>query len=137
MILALKALVAVALPDAKVRGFDVDSARPASIPAGGVVIGHPGAAGDPQIDLSPACYTYNHPITLEISPSVDADQAAALDVMLGDLGRAIVADRTLGGLCIWLEAQAPDEDDTPSGEGSQRWATFDIVASYSTTDPLN
>ncbi|WP_010184776.1 hypothetical protein [Sphingomonas sp. PAMC 26605] len=135
VIMAVKALATAALPNAKIRGFDGDTARPTNVTGGGVVIGHPGDPGEPAVDLSPLTYNYDHPITLEFAPG-GSDQAGGLDAMMGVFGAAIEADRTLGGLCSWIEAQAPDEDDTPSGTGSQRWAMLDVIASYSTPNPL-
>ena len=43
-----------------------------------------------------------------------------------------MADRSLGGLCFWLDAEAPTDDEA-DGLG---FADFTIVASYSTISPL-
>jgi hypothetical protein len=137
--LALKALVMAAAPYARIRGFDGDASKARQADAGGDVIGHPGEPGDPEIDLSPLTYTYEHDFPIEVgAPLGAADPAAAIDAMMGAIGAAVAADRTLGGLCLFLEARAPDEYDRKAdGAEPSRWAAFGIVATYSTTDPLN
>ena len=58
--------------------------------------------------------------------------------MLGAIGAAVVANRTLGGLCDFIEAEAPSTDDVEiAGARSGRFADLAIVAVYGTTDPLN
>ncbi len=39
---------------------------------------------------------------------------AAFDTLCASTARAIAADRTLGGLCDWIEAEAPRPVDLPS-----------------------
>jgi hypothetical protein len=139
VVLAVRALAKAALPYADVRGFDGDTARPSRIGPGGCVIGEPGDAGEPKVDLSPPSYNYRHVLALDVAPPPDgADADAVLDSMLEALGAAIAADRTLGGLCDRLEAEAPLLDDSlVAGSEPVRWAAFNIVASYATSDPLN
>jgi hypothetical protein len=138
VLLAVKALVQGALPLAKVRGFDTDAKRPSQADPGGDVIGHPGDPGEPDIDLSPLTYNYEHAIPLEVGVrSGVADPDAELDVMLMAIGEAIDGDRTLGGLCSFVEAEAPEVNDrTTEGASSLRWAAVTIVAHYSTAGPL-
>lgn len=58
--------------------------------------------------------------------------------MLRAIGAAIAADRTLGGLCDWIEAEAPATDDAEAlGAMPVRFALLTIVAAYATADPLN
>lgn len=136
VILALKALVAAALPAADVRGFDGDTTAPATIPDGGCVIGLPGDSGQPEVDLSPLSYNYGHQLMLEVA-APKGEGGAALDAMLIPIGTAIEADRTLGGLCEFLEAEAPDRNDRTIAAGTViNWATVAIVASYATSNPL-
>jgi hypothetical protein len=48
-----------------------------------------------------------------------------------------VADRTLGGLCDWVEAEAPVPDDVPmDGAVTYRAATIVVRLHYATPDPL-
>ena len=94
----------------------------------------------PPIDLSPLTYTYEHRIPVEVAAyeSASLSREAVLDALLAAIGVAIAADRTLAGLTLFLEAQAPITDDLDiTGAQDGRWADFDIVATYATSDPLN
>jgi hypothetical protein len=136
VILAVKALVAAALPDADVKGFDKDSTKPNRVGAGGCVIGHPGEPGEPEIDLSPLTYNYAHRLWLEVI-GPNGIGGADLDAMLVALGTAIAADPTLGGQCYFFSADAPDFNDrSTEAVASTNWATVPLLAEYSTQNPL-
>jgi len=45
---------------------------------------------------------------------------AAFDALLAELANAITSDRTLGGLCDWVEAEAPQPVDLPRLKGPRR-----------------
>lgn len=140
VILAVKALVAAALPDAEVLGLDNQAAKPARVKPLGRAIVSQGDPGEAEVDLSPLLYHYAHaiPVGLETRDMVGTSPAAALDEMLGAIGARIVADRTLGGLCDWIEAQMPSPDDyTTQGASIVGGCDLTIVASYATSDPLN
>lgn len=63
---------------------------------------------------------------------------AVLRQMLGFIGQAVALDRTLGGLCDFLEVEAPATDDIEAlGAKPARFAEVVIVAVYGTPDPLN
>jgi hypothetical protein len=133
---AVKALVAAALPDAEVLGLDGDEAAPDRISAGGRVIVRSGTPGDPEVDLSPLTYHYEPEIPIEVASSTGDEDT--LDAMTGAIGRAVQADRTLGGLVDWLDATAPLTDDVYlAGATPARGAVLSIIAAYSTSDPLN
>ena len=52
-------------------------------------------------------------------------------------GAALAADRTLGGLCDWVEAEAPRPVDLPvEGAASLKAAVIPVVLHYSTADQL-
>jgi hypothetical protein len=137
---AVKALIVAALPNAAVVGLDSEDEKPDAIPAGGLVAVYAGDPGEPEVDLSPVRYYYDHAIPIEVgaytSASLTSEQV--LDAMLGAIGAAVKADHTLGGLCDLLEARAPATDDFDAeGAVAGRWGAAEIVASYSTSDPLN
>ena len=135
--LALAAGIAAAVPGARVRGFDGSGERPERISAGGDIIGFDGPPGTPQIDLSPPAYNYDHVFSLDVAPPPKGDQGAALDAMLIAIGTWVDGNRTLGGLCTWLDARAAETDETVvPGADAQQWATVDIIASYTTSNPL-
>jgi hypothetical protein len=134
---ALVALIDAALPAAKVER---NAAKPERIPPGGLVIVRDGDPGEPEVILSPLTYLYAHRISLEIAARESATQSReqVLDAMLAAIGAAVAADRTLGGLCDFIEAEAPATADIEAaGVQPARWADVAIVASYGTPDPLN
>ena len=135
----VRALVQRALPGATVRGMANDDAKPERTSELGDVIIRSGDPGQPDIDLSPPTYWWEHSIPIEVAAykSQTATSQQVLDVMLMAIGAEIVADRTLGGLCLYLDAEAPtDGETTTGGAATMGWADFAIVASYSTTSPL-
>ena len=136
VIAAVHALVAAALPLAGVkRNLD----KPERIPSGGLVIIRDGDPGEPEVLLSPLSYTYSHRIVLELAvyATDPLTREQALDAMLTAIGAAVMVDRTLGGLCIFLETEAPSSDNLETlGAASARWAEAVIVATYTTSNPL-
>ncbi len=136
---AAKALIATACPDANVIGLDGVDAAAQRIPAGGRVILGAGDLGDAEITLSPLTYFYDHSIPVEVL----APDETVVDVLLLAIGAAVEADRTLGGLCDWLDVTAAGTEDIASYDerGSlinrpARGGSFMIMASYSTSNPL-
>ncbi|MEZ5747595.1 MAG: acyl-CoA transferase, partial [Paracoccaceae bacterium] len=66
-----------------------------------------------------------------------ADREVAFDTLCASVGGAIAANRTLGGLCDWVEAEAPRPVDLPiEGAASLKAAVIPVVLHYSTADPL-
>ncbi len=57
--------------------------------------------------LSPLRYHYQHRAEIEAVVQAGADRDAAFDTLAAGVGMALAADRTLGGLCDWVEAEAP------------------------------
>lgn len=134
---ALRTLIAGALPAAEVKR---NLAKAERIPPGGLVVVRDGDPGEPETTLSPLTYHFEHRTAVEIAASEAAGtpREQALDAMLGAIGAAVSADRTLGGLCDWLEAEAPSTDDAEAiGSAPVRFALLTLVASYATSDPLN
>jgi len=134
---AIKALVAAALPNADVKR---NLAKAERIPPGGLAIVRDGEPGEPEVMLSPLLYVYTHRIAIEVAAYETASKSReeVLDEMLGAIGTAVAADRTLGGLCDFVEAEAPATDDVETaGARAGRWADVAIIAVYGTTDPLN
>jgi hypothetical protein len=134
---AVRALVAAALPNADAKR---NLAKAERIPPGGLVIVRDGEPGEPEVMLSPLTYIYTHRIPIEVAAYETASKPReeVLDEMLGAIGAAVAADRTLGGLCDFVEAEAPATDDVETaGARAGRWADAAIIAVYGTTDPLN
>ncbi len=133
---AVAALISAALPDA---GFERNQAKADEVGPNGSIVMRDGDPGPPEIDLSPLSYNYDHSIPLEIAvlPSDEQTNEQALDAMLSALGAAVAADRTLGGLCDFLDVEAPTTEElVVEGAPAGRWADLAIVASYATPNPL-
>jgi hypothetical protein len=66
-----------------------------------------------------------------------ADRDATFDTLCASIATAIAANRTLGGLCDWVEAEAPRPIDLPvEGAASLKAAVIPVILHYSTADPL-
>ena len=109
---------------------------PERVPAEGLLILRDGESGEPDVTLSPLRYHYQHRAEIEaIVQGVDRD--AAFDTLTASIGAALAADRTLGGLCDWVEAQAPKPVDLPvEGAASLKAAVIPVILHYTTADPL-
>ena len=113
-----------------------DEVLPERIPAAGLIILRDGQPGEPEVTLSPLRYHYQHRAEIEAVVQ-GADRDAAFDTLIASVGAAIAADRTLGGLCDWVEAEAPRPVDLPvEGAASLKAAVIPVVLHYSTADPL-
>ena len=61
----------------------------------------------------------------------------AFDTLCASIGTTIAADRTLGGLCDWVEAEAPRPVDLlVDGAASLKAARIPVILHYFTTDPM-
>ena len=110
---------------------------PERIPATGLIILRDGKPGDPEVTLSPLTYFYEHRAELEVVIQAGNGRDALFDTLTADIGAALAADRTLGGLCDWVEAEAPEPIDLPiEGAASLKAAVITIVLHYATPDPL-
>ncbi len=107
---------------------------------GGLIIMRDGESDEPEVLLSPLTYIFEHPVPVEIMVQ-DANPAtrdSLLDALLAAVGGVIAADRTLGGLAEWVEANAPAYIDEPiEGAASVKMAQISITVRFFTTDPLN
>lgn len=112
---------------------------PERIPTGGLLILRDGDPGTPEVTLSPLQYHYEHRAEIEVivQGKTPADRDAAYDVLLQSLGTAITCNRTLGGLCDWMEAEAPQPVDLPvEGAEAFKAAIVPFILTFSTADPL-
>ena len=120
------------LPATALRG-DV---LPERVPDAGLLILRDGEPGEPEVTLSPLAYHYQH--RAEIEAVVQGpDRDVLFDMLTAIIGTALATDRTLGGLCDWVEAEAPQPVDMPvEGAASLKAAVIPVVLHYSTADPL-
>lgn len=123
-----------ALPTSALRG----EVLPERVPAQGLLILRDGEPGEPEVTLSPVRYHYQHRAEIEAIVQGTSDREAAFDTLCASIGAALAADRTLGGLCDWVEAEAPQPVDLPvEGAAGLKAAVIPVVLHYSTADPLS
>lgn len=120
---------------------------PERVPPAGLMILRDGEPGDPGVTLSPLRYHYQHRAEIEAVVQGEArsaqqmqgtnDRDTAFAALCASVGAVISADRTLGGRCDWIEAEAPRPVDLPvDGAASLKAGVIAIVLHYSTADPL-
>ncbi|NOX39697.1 MAG: acyl-CoA transferase [Alphaproteobacteria bacterium] len=112
---------------------------PKRTPPAGLVILRDGDPGAPEVMLSPLSYSYEHKAELEVivQGKTPTARATAFDSLVQEIGAVIAANRTLGGLCDWIEATAPKPVDLPiEGADALKVAIIEITLIYTTTDPL-
>jgi hypothetical protein len=121
-----------ALPATALRG----EVLPERIPPAGLLILRDGAPGEPAVTLSPLLYHYQHRAEIEAVVQ-GTGRDAAFAALCASIGIAIATDRTLGGHCDWVEAEAPRSVDLPiEGAATLKAAVIPVILHYSTADPL-
>lgn len=114
-----------------------DEVLPERIPTAGLIILREGQPGDPEITLSPLRYHYQHRAELEVVVQVGTGRGTAFDTLIAAIGAVLEADRTLGGLCDWIEPEAPASVDLPiEGAAALKVAVITVVLHYTITGPL-
>ena len=114
-----------------------DEVLPERIPAAGLIILRDGQPGEPEVTLSPLRYHYQHRAELEVVVQAPNGRASTFDTMIVAIGAAIEADRTLGGLCDWVEPEPPASVDLPiDGAAALKAAIITVILHYTTTGPL-
>ncbi len=112
---------------------------PERVPAGGLLILRDGDPGAPEVTLSPLAYHYEHRTEIEVivQGKTPVARATTFDTLVQAIGAVITTDRTLGGLCDWSEAQAPQPVDLPvEGAAALKAAIIPVILHYTTADPL-
>jgi hypothetical protein len=110
---------------------------PERVPPAGLLILRDSDPGEPAVTLSPLRYHYQHRAEVEAVVQAGAGRDAAFDALAAGVATVLAADRTLGGICDWLEAEAPRPVDLAiDGAAALKAAAISIVLHYSTNDPL-
>lgn len=110
---------------------------PERIPVAGLIILRDGQPGDPEVTLSPLRYHYQHRAELEVVVQAGSDRPAAFDTLIAAIGSFLTADPTLGGLCDWVEPEAPVPVDLPvEGAATIKAAVITVVLHYTTASTL-
>jgi hypothetical protein len=114
-----------------------DEVLPERIPIAGLIILRDGQPGEPEVTLSPLRYNYQHRAELEVVVQAGTGRASAFDTLIAAIGSALEADRTLSGLCDWVEPEAPASVDLPiEGAAALKAAIITVILHYTTTGPL-
>jgi hypothetical protein len=131
---ALASALAAGLP-AGVR-VTRNAGMPERIPPGGFISLRDGRPGESEVLLSPLLHPYVHRAEIVVE-GTGAAREAAFDALKLALGAAVATDRTLGGLCDWVECVAPEPVDLPvECAAGFKAAAVPIVLHYATPDPL-
>lgn len=110
---------------------------PERIPATGLIILRDGKPGEPEVTLSPVTYFYEHRAELEVVIQAGTGRDTLFDALTASIGTVLAADRTLGALCDWVEAEAPEPVDLPiEGAAALKAAVITVVLHYASPDPL-
>lgn len=110
---------------------------PERIPPAGLMILRDGSPGEPGVTLSPLTYHFQHRAELEVIVQSATDRDAVFDALSAQIGAVIAADRTLRGLCDWLEPEAAEPVDLPvEGAASLKAGIIPIILHYATSDAL-
>ena len=101
---------------------------PERIPATGLIILRDGKPGEPEVTVSPLTYFYEHRAELEVLVQVGTGRDTLFDALTASIGATLAADRTLGGLCDWVEAEALEPVDLPiEGAAALKAAVIIVV----------
>ena len=107
---------------------------------GGLIIMRDGASEQPEVLLSPLTYIYQHLVHLEVlvqNPD-SSMRNSQLDALLNSIGAVITANRSLGGIAEWVEAEAPAFiEQSIEGTSTVKMATLSVMVRFATNDPLN
>lgn len=130
---ALVSLLTGALPFAPVRNATI----PEKVDGPGFVTIGDGSPGDPvDVTLSPVRYSYDHVVPVDIAVQ-NGDIDAKFEQIRSAIGQAIDVDRTLGGLCEWIELDPLGaEGGSVFGAGPFKVGTVNLIVSYETANPL-
>lgn len=110
---------------------------PERVPYTGLIILRDGDPGEAVVTLSPLRYHYQHRAELEVVVQADNGRANAFDDLISAIGTTLETDRTLGGLCDWVEPEAPTSVDLPiEGAAALKAAVVTVVLHYTTVSPL-
>jgi hypothetical protein len=114
-----------------------NAALPERVPDAGLLILRDGDPGESAVTLSPLRYHYQHRAEVEAVVQSATDRDATFDILAAAVGATLAADRTLGGLCDWVEAEAPRPVDLAiDGAATLKAAVITIVLHYACADPL-
>jgi hypothetical protein len=121
--------------------IDRNSGLPEKVPAGGLIILRDGDPGEPEQPLGGFGNAYyQHAVEIEVYVE-EGDAAArdvAFDALLQQIGTALEADPTLGGLAFGLIYGRPEPTiEAVAGAPAIKSATLTVTIDYATDTPLS
>ena len=132
----IKALLET-IPDAVVER---NSVLPEKVPDGGLIILRDGDPGEPEQALGgfgKAYYQHAVEIEVYVEEGDAAARDAAFDALLQQIGVALEADPTLGGLAFGLTYGRPESNiEAVPGAPAIKSATLTVTVDYETDAPL-
>lgn len=133
---AFAAALASAAPAGATVGRNIE--MPTRVPSAGLLILRDGSPGEPDVMLGPVTYYYTHRAVVDVlAQGADGgDRDARFDTARAAIGAAVVADRTLGGLCDWIEADGSSEPAEVEIQGGDpvKAAEIGVLLMYATTE---
>ena len=117
-----------------------DSVLPEKIPVGGLIILRDGDPGEPEQALGGfgnAYYQHALEVEVYLQEGDAAVRDAAFDVLLQQIGAALEADQTLGGLAFGLSYGRPETSiEAVPGAPAIKTGTLSVSVDYETDAPL-
>ena len=126
-----------AVPEAKVER---NTAAPERIPRGGLIVLRDGDPGEPEQALGGVGNVYySHAVEVEVYVETGeaAARDAAFDALVRNIGTALDADPTLGGLAFGMTTARPGIDtEAVIGAPAIKTGTVDVIIEYESETPL-
>jgi hypothetical protein len=118
--------------------IDRNSVLPEKVPDGGLIILRDGDPGEPEQALGGFGSTYyQHAAEIDVEEGDAAARDAAFDALLQQIGTALQADPTLGGLAFGLTYGRPEPSiEAVAGAPAIKSATLTVTVDYGTDAPL-
>jgi hypothetical protein len=116
-----------------------NEALPQAVPAAGLIILRDGEPGEPDVTLNPVHLFFSHRAEIEafVPQPAGGSGEPLLDALLGEVGAALAADRSLGGLVENLTWSAPETSVLAiEGAAPILCARVIVTLEYLTADPL-
>jgi hypothetical protein len=131
----------VLLETVPAASIERNNALPEKIPDGGLIILRDGDPGEPEQALGGfgnAYYQHAVEIEVYVEEGDAAARDAAFDALLLQIGAALEADPTLGGLAFGLTYGRPEPAiEAMSGAPAIKTATLSVTVDYETSAPLS
>lgn len=107
------------------------------VPAAGLAVLRDGDPGEPEVIMSPLTFSWRHRAALDlmVEGAEGGQRDARFEALRAWVGATIAGDRGLGGLCDWIEVDAPEpiEIEAEQGAAPVKAGVVGIVLHYDTS----